>query len=237
MQNRYVIDDMGFWDLSPLVRFKVFLEKVWFWWGRHHADKYIVQTQQMKELLERHLVQDIPVEVSPLYDGPIAPPKEMSESPSFVYVASSNPNKNHSKLFEAWELLLAEGLTPTLKLTLEKSDGLLLQKVEELKSKGASIENHPGLSFDEVVELYKSSDILIYPSYMESYGLPLKEAAGLGLKVVASELDYVRDVVDPIETFDPFSARSIARAVKRVLGITEVRPKAQRPQQWMEQIL
>ena len=39
--------------------------------------------------------------------------------------------------------------------------------------------------------------------------------------MLASELDYVRDVVDPEESFDPASPVSIARAVKRFLGIPE----------------
>jgi hypothetical protein len=34
----------------------------------------------------------------------------------------------------------------------------------------------------------------------------------------ASELDYVRDVLDPEQSFDPESATSIARAVKRFMG-------------------
>jgi hypothetical protein len=39
--------------------------------------------------------------------------------------------------------------------------------------------------------------------------------------VLASELDYVRDVLDPEQAFDPESAVSIARAVKRFMGIEE----------------
>jgi hypothetical protein len=35
---------------------------------------------------------------------------------------------------------------------------------------------------------------------------------------LASELDFVRDVIEPVETFDPDSPTSIARAVKRFLG-------------------
>ena len=40
----------------------------------------------------------------------------------------------------------------------------------------------------------------------------------LDLPIPASELDYVRDVVNPVETFDAGSAVSIARAVRRFLG-------------------
>jgi hypothetical protein len=51
--------------------------------------------------------------------------------------------------------------------------------------------------------------------------MPLIEASQAGLPVLASELDYVRDVIDPEQSFDPESAISIARAVKRFIGEDE----------------
>ena len=36
-----------------------------------------------------------------------------------------------------------------------------------------------------------------------------------------SRMDYVRDILDPVETFDPNSAKSISRSVKRFLKIKE----------------
>ena len=39
----------------------------------------------------------------------------------------------------------------------------------------------------------------------------------MGLPVIAPELDYVRDVIQPAETFDPSSPLSISRAVRRFL--------------------
>jgi len=49
----------------------------------------------------------------------------------------------------------------------------------------------------------------------------LVEARQACLSVLASELDYVRDVLDPDQSFDPNSKVSIARAVKRFFGIAE----------------
>ncbi len=75
----------------------------------------------------------------------------------------------------------------------------------------------------EVKELMISSRALIYPSTFESLGLPLLEAKSVDLKIIAPELDYVREVLDPAESFDPNSAISIKRAVKRFLGKKEER--------------
>jgi len=49
----------------------------------------------------------------------------------------------------------------------------------------------------------------------------LIEARQAGLPVLAAELDHVRDVIDPEQTFDPESSVSIARAVKRHMAIKE----------------
>ena len=58
-------------------------------------------------------------------------------------------------------------------------------------------------------------------NFFQRWGVALIEARQAGLPVLASELDYVRDVLDPEQTFDPESAVSIARAVKRFLGLQE----------------
>jgi hypothetical protein len=49
----------------------------------------------------------------------------------------------------------------------------------------------------------------------------LLEAKQAGLSIVAAELDYVRDSINPDQSFDPNSAVSIARAIKRSLGVIE----------------
>ncbi len=76
-------------------------------------------------------------------------------------------------------------------------------------------------SEQDVQRLYGMSRALVYPSVMESMGLPLIEARRAALAVIAAELDYLRDVVDPEQSFDPSSAMSIARAIKRHLGMHE----------------
>ena len=54
---------------------------------------------------------------------------------------------------------------------------------------------------------------------MKSFILQLFEAVEHQLIILASELDYVRDNIDPIQSFDPNSTISISRAVKRFLEI------------------
>ena len=87
------------------------------------------------------------------------------------------------------------------------------------------------------MELYKRSCALVCPSTSESFGLPLLEATTCGLPIVASELDYVRDLVSPVETFDAGSAVSISRAVRRFLGRPEAPLPVMTASEFLEKIL
>ena len=79
-------------------------------------------------------------------------------------------------------------------------------------------------SFDsnEISLIYSKCKALVFPSFVETLGLPLIEAKRYELDVLASELDYVRDIVEPNETFDPQSSLSIYRAIKRYLKINNI---------------
>jgi glycosyltransferase involved in cell wall biosynthesis len=137
----------------------------------------------------------------------------------FIYVASGEAHKNHKALINAWGILADEGLFPSLALTLvpEQAPELCALAAKEMVSRGARIHTIGFVSHERVMSMYRESGALIYPSIFESFGLPLIEAQQVGLPVLAPELDYVRDVIEPDETFDPRSPISIARAVRRHL--------------------
>ena len=66
------------------------------------------------------------------------------------------------------------------------------------------------LDHSEVQDLYNKSSVLVYPSLVESLGLPLLEAAASGLPIIASDLDYVHDIIKPTAVFNPYSPEAIA---------------------------
>ena len=140
---------------------------------------------------------------------------------SFFCVSSGDPHKNIKNLILAWVILSKEAHYPTLYLTLSKTIypklvGWLEEMVIRYELK---IQNFGVIDSVKVSEIYQSGSALIFPSFSESLGLPLIEAREAGVDIIAPELDYVRDVVEPVQTFDPNSPVSISRAVKRYLGI------------------
>ena len=156
----------------------------------------------------------------------------------FVYVSDGEAHKNHKNLLKAWILLANDGLYPSLALTLSSRDGPLRIEIAKMSEKyNLKIFNLGSMAHKEILALYNRSKALIFPSTSESFGLPLIEASRFGLPVLASELDYVRDVCDPIETFDPNSPVSIARAVKRFLKELDAKIEIQTPEKLWETLL
>jgi glycosyltransferase involved in cell wall biosynthesis len=231
LQNRYLIDEVMKNGFSSKVRLRLAIEKLWFSKKTMNTDQFVVQTQTMKKLLETRINKKIPVMVLPFVENPngygrSAPHQRNGKSKKkydFIYVASGEPHKNHQHLLDAWCLLADEGILPSLCFTLDENRFVEIMKNVNLikKNQKLKITNTGKLPHKDVLALYRQSAAMIYPSAFESFGIPLIEARQAGLPVLAPELDYVRDVLDPEETFDPESPRSIARAVKRFMGIEE----------------
>jgi len=191
-------------------------------WWRSRVDCYYVQSPTMARAL-RAWWPEAPQRMLPLTPRlPESAPAMPVKRWDFVYVADGQPHKNHRRLLDAWRLLAAQGLSPSLALTLTARDAPLRDTVlAAAQAQGLAIENLPPMSHAEVQQLYGDARAMIFPSLGESFGLPLIEAAKAGLPVLAGERDFVRDICVPVETFDPESPISIARAVRRFLGQPE----------------
>lgn len=221
LQNRILITRNPLSDYPKRVRARLYIERLMMRHLSGHVNKYIVQTPSMAKDARITLGNDVDIVILP-FMGRVeyeSPAKQMKYD--FVYVASGDPHKNHKLLLEAWCALAEEGYKPSLALTVQ-ADSALARLIEECKLKyDLNISNLGRLHADEIPRLYNQSAALIFPSISESLGLPLIEAARFGLPILAPEMDYVRDVVEPVQTFDPHSSTSIARAVKRFIGQPE----------------
>ena len=230
VQNRYLIDGVQLNGLPLRVRLRLTIERLWLSKRMGNVDEFVVQTPTMKRLLEKKTRGRIPVRILPFMAElggysrkvslPVMPDKNDFD---FVYVASGEPHKNHRRLLEAWCLLAEDGIFPSLLLTLsEVHSATLCREIDVMRQRhGLNVTNAGELPHQDILSLYQKAGAIIYPSTFESFGLPLIEARQAGLPVLASELDYVRDVLDPEQTFDPESSQSIARAVKRFMGKEE----------------
>jgi glycosyltransferase involved in cell wall biosynthesis len=238
LQNRYLVDRDAPVSALPLkTRLRLYAEKLWLKLFVRNAGQLIVQTPSMQNLAKEFL--GIHAMCFPFFPNLVKPSEQSLNNLSdrkydFIYVASGEAHKNHLILIKAWKLLFADGLVPSLAVTLSKDlDPDLCTHLEKEKRDGLNIYNLGTLSHNDLIAIYLQSGALIYPSSFESFGLPLIEAKRLGLPVLAPELDYVRDVIDPDETFDCHSPLSIERAVRRHLEGRRELPALQCPKTWI----
>ena len=185
-----------------------------------NTDYYIVQTPHMVNALTDIGLKDKEHCLSiPFYDDRKYreghTPFSQRPKGEFVFISNPSPQKNYPVLLDAWEYLLADGHTPILHVTIDDTAPHLIARMEQLVSRGAKIMNHV---YIDPRELYFNCPYLIFPSVTESLGLPLIEAVDSGMKVIASDLEYVHDVIIPSLTFDPFDRSSIAGAVIKALN-------------------
>ncbi|MCQ9203205.1 MAG: glycosyltransferase family 4 protein [Prochlorococcus marinus CUG1436] len=70
----------------------------------------------------------------------------------------------------------------------------------------------------KLIEYYKKSSLLVYPSLYEGFGFPPLEAMSLGCPVACSNTSSIAEVVsDAGIYFDPYSVESISETIKSIL--------------------
>lgn len=239
LQNRLLISTACLSDYSLRARARLRVERFLIKTSAYRIKKIIVQSPSMAEQTKAFLGPNVNVVVCPFISSLYYPVTAAAAECAFdyVYVASAEPHKNHKVLLQSWCQLAQQGIRPSLALTLSLNSPLIAL-ISELKQRWTlNITNLGPLTPEEVCNLYRQAKALIYPSLTESLGLPLIEASRSGLPIIAAELDYVRDIVEPVETFDPHSHISIARAVKRHLGRADSIQPIYGPEVFLREVL
>lgn len=159
----------------------------------------------------------------------IAPKSKMADierqrSDMFFYPAPASPYKNHQLIHQALQILKKEGfdLSNKMTLTLKEADlgkvvtgGLSPDELEWYRCVG-------WITAEEVHKEYSRS-ILVFPSLVESLGLPLYEAKETGATIVAPDLPYAREALYGYPNaiwFASANPSSLADALKKSLSLS-----------------
>lgn len=199
---------------SPILTWKVRIRKILWMYLSVNSDRWIVQTNAVKNKLSDLLyLDDDRILIMPFFHLPEYSKTSQCDKNGYVYVSSNAPHKNQLNLLKAWEHLFDRGIKPLLNLTIPEGDDELNVYIKRLKDKGVQIVNHGVLDKTQVNQLYSQSKFLIYPSSAESFGLPLVEAVHFGCNVISSNLAYVREVIIPSANFNHDDYKSISNSV------------------------
>jgi glycosyltransferase involved in cell wall biosynthesis len=138
--------------------------------------------------------------------------------PFLLFVSSLNVFKNPDKAIRAFARLGRDDL----RLVLVGRDNTGIQaRWEELARREGVADRTTFVGFVPNAELpafYSAAECLLYPSAVETFGLPPLEAMGCDLPVVASNRTSVPEICgDAALTVDPDDVDALAGAIARVL--------------------
>ncbi len=87
-----------------------------------------------------------------------------------------------------------------------------------LKKHNIKYENYFDVDDNQLVDLYKTSDMLLFPSLKEGFGMPIIEAQAASLPVITSNIEPMNIVAGKGALYvDPFDSNSIKEAVKKII--------------------
>jgi glycosyltransferase involved in cell wall biosynthesis len=126
-----------------------------------------------------------------------------------VLQVGTGTNKNLERVAEA-----ASGLPLRLRIIGPLSD----RQRSLLRSLDLDWTSAQQLSGDEVVKEYRDSDLLVFASTYEGFGLPIVEAQAIGLPVITSNLAPMTEIAGDAALFvDPCDEREIRAALEQIL--------------------
>lgn len=146
--------------------------------------------------------------------------------PRLIYVSFPWKHKNFTNLVLAMPEVLRSFPHASLLLTLDENrvEGDYSSAVEVIKRAITQAKVNDNvvmlgvLQGDEVNYALKNSDLLVFPSVAESFGLGLVEAMAVGCPVAAADLPYAHDVADDAACyFDPSDPQLIAECIVALL--------------------
>jgi len=93
--------------------------------------------------------------------------------------------------------------------------------------KGLGLENEVTLmgyvSKDDLIKLYGTANLVVVPSFKESFCFPLLEALASGCPTIASNVTALPEIGnDAVEFFDPYNCEDLASKMYRVIATSEL---------------
>lgn len=223
----YFQNVLFFQPLKQPVKFKIkilqFLKQLIIRRLSKNTNTWIVQTESVRgQLIELWNIDRGNILCMPIFGTTTDSKKNQKKNiikneASFLYVSTGEYHKNHFRLLEGFKIFNRQYPKTKLIVTIDKRNTMLCQHIERMHAEGINVINEGIISREQVEFLYAESNCIVYPSLVESFGLGLIEAALFNLPIMASNLAYVYDVIEPTVTFDPYSIDSIANAFVSII--------------------
>lgn len=153
-------------------------------------------------------------------------------APYFVILGTIEPRKNHVMLLQVWRHLVEKLGDRAPRLLVIGQRGWECENVVDLLERCAALKGFvtelASCSDEELVTYLHHAQALLFPSFVEGYGMPLVEALAHGVPVIASDLAVFREIAEDIpEYVDPLDGKRWGEMVMEYAEPDTVRRTAQ----------
>ncbi len=208
------------------------------------ADAVIVNSNSLWAEIDQYLEVD-PAKVSLIYeavDHDIFKPGDRDAArahvapfgisrPFLLFVSSLWRYKNADGLLRAWKLIRHELAGRQLVLLGAERDQKYSAELHQLVAELGIADDvvfAGGVSNEETVHFYRAADLLVYPSFNETFGLPILEAMACACPVVTSNVSSMPEIAGGAAILtDPHDPSAIARSILEVIGSDVSRLRAE----------
>ena len=131
--------------------------------------------------------------------------------PYFVVLGTIEPRKNHLLLLQIWRELSKRDNPPRLCIIGKRGweNENVIDMLERCSAIEDTVSEFAGLSDVDVQMLLQHAKALLFPSFAEGLGIPILEAAALGVPCVVSDIPVFREIAPEDTTFlDPLDGSS-----------------------------
>ena len=197
-------------------------------WSVRRASMTIVQTHWMQQVLAISSRVDSSriVVVPPDCDVSLPPAGEVGKSDMadlgqgirLFYPASAMPYKNFEVAIQALILLQAQGHHAEITLTITGKENDYAKRIKQLATPLGDAVQFCGPISRHSVLLTLQHSILVFPSIIETFGLPLLEARKLGSWVIAADTPFAREILDEYPRARFFASDSAADLASAILA-------------------
>jgi glycosyltransferase involved in cell wall biosynthesis len=189
------------------------------------ASAIIVNTHftgnSLRELMNDDISPDVPIEVAPLgVESAFRPTNAPLPHGAtyFICVGTIEPRKNHLLLLQVWRRLVSDLGAAAPKLVIVGRRGWeneniidLLERSNELRD---FIYEYPRLPDNALANLMAGARAILFPSFVEGYGLPVVEALAQRVPVLCSDIPAHREIAGDVpDLLDPLDGPSWLDAV------------------------
>lgn len=158
-------------------------------------------------------------------------PRPIAE-PYFVTVGNIEPRKNHWLLLQLWRRMIERSGNAAPRLVVIGQRGWECENVVDLLERCPALRGfvyeHNTCSDRELVTYLHHAQALLYPSFVEGYGMPVVEALSLGVPVIASDLPVFREAAGEVPDYaDPLDGRRWMELIAEYAAAQSARRAAQ----------